>query len=293
MVSWGLAGGLRWARVTILVENSALFIDGLLAEYGFAAAVEAETGDGDRFLVLYDTGQTGVPLLHNMDVLGYRPGDFDYLVLSHRHVDHTGGVKRFLEARGKPIPVVAHPGLFEPSVAVVKGVVYEIGFPLTPERLSSLGGRLVAARAPLQLFPGAVFSGEVPDKWGPRHTALVYKPGPRGLEPDPMLDDAFLGLRVGDRVYVVTGCGHAGVENIVGYAKEVTGAGRLGGVVGGLHLFGADRERIGEVAEALAREEPRVVAATHCTGPFAQPVLREKLQGAYVYAGTGTRLELR
>jgi len=287
-------GALRWARVTVLVENSTLFIDGLLGEYGLAAAVEAETEAGDRFLVLYDTGQTGVPLLHNMDVLGFRPGEFDYLVLSHRHVDHTGGVKKFLEARGgRPIPVVTHPGLFEPSVAVVRGVLMEIGFPLTPEQLASLGGRLVASRAPLQLFPGAVFSGEVPSRWGPRHTGLVYRPGPEGLVEDPMLDDAFLALRVGDRVYALTGCGHAGVENIVGYAKEVSGAARLGGVVGGLHLLGAPPGRAREVAEFLAREKPGVVAAMHCTGPLAQAVLREKLGEAYVLAGTGSRIELR
>lgn len=293
--SWALAGGdgLRWARVTVLNDNSAVFIDGLLSEYGFSAAVEAETADGDRFLVLYDTGQTGRTMLHNMDVLGFRPGDFDYLVLSHRHVDHTGGVKAFLEARGKPIPVVAHPGLFEPSYAVVRGVLMEIGFPLTPERLSALGGRLVAARRPLQLFPGAVFSGEVPSKWGPRHTGLVYRGGPEGLEEDPMPDDAFLALRVGDRVYVVTGCGHAGVENIVEYALEVSGASGLGGVIGGLHLLGAPRERLLEAAEYLASKNPGLVAAMHCSGPFIQPVLAEKLRDAYRLAGTGARLELR
>ena len=284
---------LRWARVTVLVENSTLFIDGLLGEYGFAAAVEAETEKGDRFLVLYDTGQTGVPLLHNMDVLGFAPREFDYLVLSHRHVDHTGGVKRFLEARGKPIPVIAHPGLFEPSVAVVNGVLIEIGFPLTPEQLASLGGRLVAAAAPLQLFPGAVFSGEVPDKWGPRHTGLVYRPGPGGLVEDEMRDDAFLALRVGSRVYALTGCGHAGVENIVNYAKKIAGAEKLGGVIGGLHLLGAPPERARQVAELLAREEPATVAAMHCTGALAQAVLREKLGEAHILAGTGTRIELR
>jgi 7,8-dihydropterin-6-yl-methyl-4-(beta-D-ribofuranosyl)aminobenzene 5'-phosphate synthase len=289
----GPAGSLRWARVTVLVENTTLFIDGLLAEYGFAAAVEAETEDGDRFLVLYDTGQTGKPLLHNMDVLGYRPGDFDYLVLSHRHVDHTGGVKAFLEARKKPIPVIAHPGLFEPSVAVVNGVLYEIGFPLTPEKLSSLGGRLVATARPLQLFPGLVFSGEVPSNWGPRHTGLVYKPAPGGLEEDMMSDDAFLALKLGDRVYALTGCGHAGPENIANYAKEITGAQKLGGIIGGLHLLGAKPERLREVAEFLAKENPDLIAAMHCSGPFIQPLLREKLPNAYRLAGTGSRITLR
>ncbi len=284
--------GLRWARITVLNDNTTLFIDGLLAEYGFAAAVEVELENGDRSLILYDTGQTGRPLLHNMDVLGFRPGDFEYLVLSHRHVDHTGGVKAFLEARGKPIPVVAHPALFEPSLAMVGGRLYEIGFPLSPEKLQSLGGRLVASARPLQLLPGVVFSGEVPSKWGPRHTKLVYKPTPEGVVEDEMRDDTFLALRVGGRVYILTGCGHAGVENMVGHALEVTGAEELGGVVGGLHLFGASRERMGEIAGFLASRKPRLVAGLHCTGPFAQPVLKSVLGDAYRYGGTGSRFDL-
>ena len=283
---------LRKARVTVLVDNNAVFIDGLLSEYGFAAAVEAEDERGDRWLVLYDTGQTGTPLLHNMDVLGFKPREFDYLVLSHRHVDHTGGVKRFLEARGKPIPVIAHPGLFEPSYAVVNGVLYEIGFPLSPERLQALGGRLVASRAPLQLFPGAVFSGEVPSSHGPRHTKLVYRASEEGLVEDEMRDDAFLALRAGPRVYALTGCGHAGVENIAEYAVKITGAERLGGIVGGLHLLGASEDRLREAADYLASKQPRLVAGLHCTGPYAQPLLRQRLGPAYRYGGTGSRFLL-
>jgi len=283
---------LRHARVTVLNDNGAMFIDGLLSEYGFSAVVEAETEDGDRYLVLYDTGQTGRPLLHNMDVLGFKPREIDYLVLSHRHVDHTGGVKAFLEARaGKPIPVIAHPGLFEPSYAVVNGVLMEIGFPLTPEKLNSLGGRLVTSRKPLQLIPGLLFSGEVPSEWGPRHTKLVYRQGSEGLEEDPMADDAFLALALPGGVYILSGCGHAGVENIVEYAERITSL-KAAGLLGGLHLLGASRDRLAKVVEYLASKNLRLVAAMHCSGPYIQSMLRDRLPNAHRYAGTGSSMRL-
>ncbi|BES82778.1 MBL fold metallo-hydrolase [Pyrodictium abyssi] len=284
--------GLRSARVTVLVENSTVFIDGRIAEYGLSMLVEATLDNGDSVLVLLDTGQTGRPLLHNLEAEGVKPSEIDYLVLSHRHSDHTGGLKAFLEARrGKPIPVIAHPGLFEPSVAVVDGVLYEIGMPITRNEAESLGARFVLTREPLQIVPGVWFSGEVPSRWGPRHTKLVYRIEDGRLVEDEMRDDAFLALSVGRETYVITGCGHAGVENILGYASEITGN-PVAGLIGGLHLFGVSGERVEEIIEALRKHPLKILAGMHCTGPFIQERLRREFPQAYRLMATGSRARL-
>lgn len=67
--------------------------------------------------VLYDTGSTGVALLNNMKALGISPDEPDWLVFSHRHDDHTGGLRRLLESRRGPLKIVAHEKLFEPAYA--------------------------------------------------------------------------------------------------------------------------------------------------------------------------------
>ena len=288
-----MPGVLRSARVTVLVDNTATFIDGRLTEYGFAALVEAETLDGDRYLVLMDTGQTGRPLLHNLELEGVKPVEIDYLVLSHRHSDHTGGLRAFLEARrGKPVPVIAHPALFEPSYALLGGKLYEIGVPIPREEAERLGARFVLVKEPLEFLPGVVFSGEVPSKWGPRHTKLVYRVEQGRLVEDPMRDDAFLALVFRDGVYVVTGCGHAGVENILGHAREISGGRPVHGVMGGLHLFGVSEERVNQIVEALHREPLRLLAGMHCTGPFVQDRLRREFPKAYRFLGTGATVRL-
>ena len=56
-------------------------------------------------------------------------------------------------------------------------------------------------------------------------------------EEDRLPDDTSLALDLPEGVFVVTGCAHAGVCNMVRYAKEQTGKDRVLGVLGGFHLF--------------------------------------------------------
>jgi 7,8-dihydropterin-6-yl-methyl-4-(beta-D-ribofuranosyl)aminobenzene 5'-phosphate synthase len=64
----------------------------------------------------------------------------------------------------------------------------------------------------------------------------------------------------------LTGCGHAGVENIVECGMQVTGADRLYAIIGGLHFMGLPEARVKEVAEYLRQKNPRAGVGTQCTG---------------------------
>ena len=65
--------------------------------------------------ILFDVGMRGRILLHNLECLGLHPDDIDVLVLSHAHMDHTGGLPDFLRERSetKPIQIIAHPAILE------------------------------------------------------------------------------------------------------------------------------------------------------------------------------------
>ncbi|RUM48232.1 MAG: MBL fold hydrolase [Hyperthermus sp.] len=281
------------ARLTVLVDNASTFIDGRITEYGFSMLIEARLDNGDSTLILMDTGQTGRPLLHNLELEGVSPKEIDYLVFSHRHSDHTGGLRRFLEARkGKPVPVIAHTSLFEPSFAIVNDRLYEIGMPISREEAEKLGARFILTSRPLNIVPGVTFSGEVPSRWGPRHTKLVYRVSDDGgLIEDDMRDDAFLALTIGSEAYIITGCGHAGVENILGYAAEITGK-KIAGLMGGLHLYGITKDREEEIIESLRQHPLKILAGMHCTGPFIQKRLRDEFPKAYKLIMTGGKIRL-
>src|SRR5512143_2349894 len=101
--------------ITILVDNTVMelipdnkFVDRLskpshsyLCEHGFSALIEVE---GKK--ILLDTGSTGIAVVHNLNLLGLKPEDIDIIVVSHGHIDHTGGLSNF------SAKIIAHPDAF-------------------------------------------------------------------------------------------------------------------------------------------------------------------------------------
>ena len=111
-------------------------------------------------------------------------------------------------------------------------------------------------------------------------------------QPDQLVhDDQAVIVHVRDKgLVVLTGCGHAGIVNIVRYAKRLTGIDRVYAVLGGFHL--RDGPVIPETVAALAAEAPEVVVPAHCTSWKAQHALAAGLPGAFRPNAVGSRFEL-
>jgi len=100
-------------------------------------------------------------------------------------------------------------------------------------------------------------------------------------------------LHLRDRgLIVMSGCGHAGIINIVRYAQKLTGVERVHAVLGGFHLGGPLFEPIIPlVCEAFAEIAPRVIVPAHCTGWKAQHALATAFPEAFIQNSVGTRFE--
>ncbi len=70
-------------RVTILYDA---FSDSkeIIKDWGFSALVEH---DGKR--ILFDTGNNAATFEHNVKAIGVDLSKLDFVVISHRHTDHT------------------------------------------------------------------------------------------------------------------------------------------------------------------------------------------------------------
>jgi len=92
---------------------------------------------------------------------------------------------------------------------------------------------------------------------------------------------------------VLTGCGHAGVVNILRYACRLTGIDRVHAVIGGFHLSGPLFEPIiGPTCDGLAALAPAVIVPAHCTGWKAVHALAARFPSAFIQNSVGTRFEL-
>ncbi|RLI79084.1 MBL fold hydrolase [Archaeoglobales archaeon] len=74
-------------RVIVVYDNEAL--EGYKAGWGFSCYIETETR------ILFDTGWDGNVLLHNLKKAEI--DSFDYIMLSHSHWDHIGGLNHVID----------------------------------------------------------------------------------------------------------------------------------------------------------------------------------------------------
>ncbi len=265
-------GRIETLQVTVLLENQAANIDGIVSQHGASFLLEigyGETGGQGRS-ILFDTGQDAGPLLNNISVLGKDVKEIDYIVLSHCHYDHTGGLMGVLQAMNRcRVPVVAHPGLHRPNY-LVKPNLKSVGLDprCSSSNLKEVGGELILTGEPLPLMPGVITTGEIKERADfEENPTLALKTIRDGkLVPDQMRDDLSLVLIMPEGLVVITGCSHAGIVSIVDTAIQLTGIEQVAAVIGGFHLHDGKDERIDQTVDSLKAKDIGNIYAGHCTG---------------------------
>ncbi len=235
-------GAVGVSRVAVLVDN---YPDGkgLRTAWGFAALVEA-----DGVKILFDAGPDPKVLEHNARELGVALDEVDFVVLSHHHGDHAGGV---------PYPASVNPGVtvYVPSRAD-PGVV---------NRLRSMGLNVIELTQPTILATGVMTTGSL---WGP--------PAEQGL----IINVSGLGA------VLITGCAHPRVEVMAVRAANLTG-GPVYAVLGGFHLGSASYDRLEIIAKTFESLGVKLVAPMHCSGDRARSYFKSRMPSAYVDGHVG------
>jgi len=268
-------------RVTILYDAFGTH-RGLTRDWGFAALVEY---GGKR--ILFDTGNNADVFARNVQALGIDLRRLDFVVVSHRHGDHTAGLNYLLR-------INPHVKIFAPREgfgvfgAALPGTFYRRDSSL-PDSM-----RYFEAVPPAELkfgtpWPGANFS------WVDSSTEVA--PGmaiistisrtPGTLE----LRELSLVIRTPKGLVVLVGCSHPGIETILEATHRWGDHVHL--VFGGLHLVTSPDTAIVRVTTALRdRWQIDQIAPGHCTGEPAFAALKRLFGARYVYAGLGTVTEV-
>jgi len=270
-------------RITVLVDNSTFRTD-CRGEHGLSLWIETPTAK-----VLFDTGFSSL-WRSNAKKLGVDVSQADFIVISHGHADHTGGLAAAAElcSRAK---LVAHPEAFTDHFSKRVDKVYQIGMPRRCREAAESLDRILMTE-PAYLAEGLLVTGPVP-----RTTPFEEVGGSFWLDractkPDSIEDDLSLVIEADDGLAVITGCAHAGVVNICQYARQIARNKRIATVIGGMHLSAAKPARLAATAEAFDRMGIGLIVPMHCTGPSAASELYCRLPGQVRYAWIGDRIDL-
>jgi len=106
------------------------------------------------------------------------------------------------------------------------------------------------------------------------------------------LPELTLAIKRSNGLLLVDGCSHAGIEAILEAASAVDPRTEI--VFGGFHLVTTPVEEIDALVENLKTKwKVQRIAPGHCTGEPAFARLRKAYGESYLYAGLGTTVELK
>ena len=188
-----------------------------------------------EYKLLFDTGSNGRILLKNMEKLGVDVLEIEYIFISHSHWDHIGGIDSIIELNPN-VTLFVPSSLSKHLIKDLQTLVKEV---------------VVIGKKPQHLF-GSLYS-----------TGILGVDMP---EQSLVIDD--------EKPFVISGCGHFGVENIVEIAQEIIKK-QIYKVEGGFHLLHSSLEDILQTKKSLQELGVKELLPTHCSGVKAIEIFQD------------------
>jgi len=272
-----LSGG----KVTIIYDAFGKPSD-LDRGWGYSALVEY---GGKR--ILFDTGGQYEAFKANINKLKIDLTKLDFVVLSHRHGDHTSGLAYVLEKNPNVV-------IYAPSETGSFGTPFS-----APQALQR---KVDSLPDDLQYFDGKIGNAEVDSPWksanikritdisevAPNISLIRTVSDVKGtLE----LAEVSLAITTPKGLAVIVGCSHPGIEKILAKASEINP--NIYTIAGGLHLVDKSDEVVRQtVTNFKEKWKLQRVAAGHCTGHFAQVEITKVFSDKHDHSGLGDVIAL-
>lgn len=252
--------------VKSLVENTSISEE-FGSEHGLSLYIETE----DHKL-LFDVGASEL-FFENAKKLGVNIADVDFLVISHGHYDHGGGLKTFLIENTKA-EIFLHNLAFQKYFAQrQEDRVEYIGL----ERDLKNNRRIVLTSDRFFISKGIqVFSNVLQREPLPTANKGLLMEQDGEMVKDTFAHEQNLIIEENGRTILVTGCAHNGIVNIIKHFYDIKGF-MPDIVIGGFHLFsrtpgvGESDKAIDSISRTLIDTKAKYYTC-HCTGtePYTQ-----------------------
>lgn len=271
--------------IKTLTENTARD-ERLACEHGLSLYIEAL---GHR--LLFDTGASPL-FIENARLLGVDLAAVEFVILSHGHYDHGGGLKAFLELNDRAEIFVHSRAFGDYYVKRRNGELLFIGI----EEELKASRQIVLTADRFTISRGIrVFSNVAQTDPLPVSNRDLLKREDGQIMDDDFAHEQNLVIEEGDKMVLFTGCAHRGIVNIVRHFHALKGR-YPDVVIGGFHLAKNDEDResdqaIDQIAAFLVSTGAKYYTC-HCTGLAPYGRLKEQMGDRIDYLAAGDRLEL-
>jgi 7,8-dihydropterin-6-yl-methyl-4-(beta-D-ribofuranosyl)aminobenzene 5'-phosphate synthase len=251
-------------KITVLAENSvckANFLN-LKAENGLSLFIEF-----DKRKILFDTGQSDT-FIHNAREMGIDLSQVDYLVISHGHFDHGGGLKHFQKIN-KKARVFLHIKAANKYYTRVFGFIpYYVGL---DQKIITQSNRIYFIEEDTQIDDKMILLEGFPEVFPqPDSNKALFEKTKNRLIADKFNHELAMLLIENDEIVLFSGCSHSGIINILDEVKIFSKNLRIKASFGGFHINNPisnkneSQDYIENLSEALG-ETDAVFYTGHCT----------------------------
>lgn len=297
-------------EIITLIEDSK-HDEKLIEEFGLSLLIKTNGKN-----ILFDTGSSE-NFIKNAKMLGMELQDIDFVVISHAHYDHSGGLKAFLQINDKSkvffcesadgdyysntvtklpyflniliYPLVHNSAYFSKYIGVDKTIFKNYSDRIEfIKSFKEIDKNIFAITDIIKTRPLAK-----------GNKFLLSMQGDK-IKPDEFKHELILTIKEDDGLVIFTGCGHSGLLNMVETVKNCFKDDNIKGIVGGFHLkfqprkdsLAGKRKDIEFIAKELIRHNAAKVYTGHCTGNKAYTILKSIMKDRLDRIYTGNKIQL-
>ena len=269
--------------IKTLVENTSISKD-FGSEHGLSLYIETK-----KHKILFDVGASEL-FLQNAKKLDVNIADVDFLVISHGHYDHGGGLKTFLKENTK-------------AEVFMNRLAFEKYYAIRPSNKIDYIGLDENLKHYKQIVPTSdrffinngiqVFSNIILREPLPKSNSGLLKEHKGQRIDDNFAHEQNLVIEEDGKTLLITGCAHNGIINILEHFHMLKG--RMPDyVIGGFHLSSRsggneDSDTIDRIGKHLMGTKAKFYTC-HCTGIEAYKRLKSVMGNSIDYLSAGSEI---